>query len=273
MYIVFAPSKSGTTSFFKLFTSKNMFPAIQTHDFAYFNVHDKPDGELVRFIRKEIGESSITYVDYFDENIEWNAEFESYLFLLPCGFRSVFLDFIKNAKIVMPWRCPYERSVSAFLHWSQAGQIGNALKIKHASFNDLLICEENQIEFDVMNKMLTYIREHKEKVSLEMMEMIFCEYFKGKLCDEYKRVRFVYDTELQNMNTLRFDLKALPLDEIKDFLGLENIIIPRERDKACVQEYVFADDVNIVCAKLHECAKLIAVSEEDKMFFKSSNEI
>ena len=129
MYIVAAPSKSGTTSFFKLLTDCKKLPVLQTHDLWHFNVHDSPDGEFTKYMKEKHPECIKIQKDY-DYNVQDNT-ICAYHVVLKNDMNDEFFKYITHrAKIIRTSRDPYSRAVSAFLHWCQYKQILNELKVE-----------------------------------------------------------------------------------------------------------------------------------------------
>ena len=122
IYIVYAPSKSGTTSLFKALTDNKCFPAIQTHDdFTDIGIHDaSAETEFVRYIRMHFAPFLKSPTE-FDENITWQTDHYSCALFFDTHEiqRLKFIEYIKrhDVKFITPLRNPISRSISAMIHW------------------------------------------------------------------------------------------------------------------------------------------------------------
>lgn len=276
MYIVAAPSKSGTTSFFKLLTDHNKLPVLQTHDLWHFNVHDAPDGEFTRYMRDE-HPSCISIEKTYDYNVE-NKDVCSYHIVLKNDMKDEFFKYIKRrAKVIRTVRDPYSRAVSAFLHWCQYRQILNELKVDEVpekkKLDFLLEAKTSAMTFDLMINMLEIIKEKKRLLEMQELAELFEAYFfaPGRLLAEYRCLDHMLETYMDKPKGFKqIDIYNYNSREVMRFLALPlSTTLPRERDRHKCDAYIFDMPVDDVYDYLIEFVKYIDLHPNDKEYIKS----
>ena len=276
MYIVCAPSKSATTSFFKLLTQQNKFPVIQTHDLWHFNIHDVPNGQFISHLRVNF-EDCVKTVAYFDEAIQWGSgHFDTCLLTLTGDHHQRFFELIKSykPKFLFPLRDPYQRSVSAFLHWCQYKQILNEMKSTSKCQNPLHFLTQyhgdhdpiDDMKFDLMIKMVKIVKTNCKLLQLEDLAELYEEYFfkPNKLMSEYIHIDIMLERHFPEENVLKFKINCFDKNVILKILDIPlDVQIPVERDKTKVK-YIFDHDVEDVFECLYGISQHISLSDSDK---------
>jgi hypothetical protein len=287
MYIIAAPSKSATTSFFKLLTDNCKFPVIQTHDLYTLNIHDAIDGEFTKYINNHYPDL-IKNVKFIDENIEWNGHFQSYQLILQTPeISDDILNYINNynPKILVCLRDPYTRSVSAFLHWCQFKQLCNEMKINEIITKDPLsfILEKvdnnmfEKMNFQLMKNMILRIKDKKQLLDIDDLSELYESYFfkSGMLLREYthlnymlkKNFNYKWGKSSQNIKTIWMD--QIPNDIFSFFELPLNLSIPHERDKFKKEiNYIFSPEISYVYEYLCDVSHYIEVNDDDKKLLR-----
>lgn len=275
MYIVAAPSKSGTTSFFKLLTDNNKLPAIQTHDLWHFNVHDTHDSEFTKYMQEK-HPGCITTPKFYDYNVE-NNNICSYHIVLKNDMKDDFFKYIKrHAKVLRITRDPYSRAVSAFLHWCQYRQVLNELGQEETPpgkpLDILLKTDTSKMTFDLMIKMVNRIKQKKQLLNIEDLTEIFESYFfiPGRLLAEYKFLDYMLETNLPKPKSFK-SIKTSNYNtrEVLRFLGITiSTNIPRERDRHGCTQYIFDLPVDEVFDYLLDFIKYIVLDEKDSKYIQ-----
>lgn len=275
MYIVAAPSKSGTTSFFKLLTDNNRLPALQTHDLWHFNVHDRPDGEFTLYMQKN-HPGCMTPPKGYDYEVH-NSGVVSYHVVLKNDMKDDFFKYVKRrAKVLRTSRDPYSRAVSAFLHWCQYRQVLNELGVEEVPAGkplDFLVgADAGNMSFDLMLKMVERIKKNRRLLDMQDLAELFEYHFfvPGRLLSEYKFLDHMLEAHLPKPKSYKHvDIASYNPKEVLRFLGVPvSAAVPRERDRRSCAQYVFGVQVDEVFDYLLELVKYIDFREEEVAYLR-----
>ena len=273
MYIVAAPSKSGTTSFFKLLTDNNKLPALQTHDLWHFNVHDRPDGEFTLYMQKN-HPGCMSPPKGYDYDVQ-NMGVVSYHVVLKNDMKDDFFRHVKRrAKVLRTGRDPYSRAVSAFLHWCQYRQVLNELGVEEMPPGDplafLLGADTGNMSFDLMLKMVDRIKKKKALLDIQDLAELFEYHFfvPGRLLAEYRFLDHMLENHLHKPRSYKHvDIGSYSPKEVLRFLGIPvSTAVPRERDRRSCTQYVFGMPVDEVFDYLLELVKYMDLPEDDTRY-------
>lgn len=280
IYLVYGPSKSGTTSLYKALTDNSMFPCMQGHgEFSQVGIHDSlEDSGFTSRIKREFP-GMVKETKEREKGIEYsNKDFKSYVLHFPSKIDIVrFFEILRrfSIKIVSPFRDPYDRSISAMVHWLDQRSIESLYMNKTKKKLDLTnITDEDisMLEHGPIEKFLTAIKQNGE-LSLNDVSQIYKETFQDDLLREYICVyynlrthfgfnvclndRLFYKTSKEKNDwhffTYRLENLSQVMDAVYDYLGLPNeYVFPHSRDKTKREEYIIKNPLEDVVKQLKD---------------------
>lgn len=294
LYLVYAPSKSGTTSLYQALTENAKFPVIQTHDdITEVGIHDTPnDTKFSHYVKNNFKEY-LKPVNEFDGEVKWTNRnaFQSYALYFGNDrmARERFMQLLRQfkLKIVTPLRNPISRSISALIHWLHIDGI-NAL------YNTILgkPLDLTRLEDDDINKLGHYpiqlmLKKYKENGSLSIVDVadIYNTVFHEDLYREYicvfynLRMYFGFNICLnrkpfyhKQISENNWSLFAFRLEDIKDiqehvynYLGIPKTYkLPTARDKSARTNYLIEGDIKNIAK---EIAKRSAIDSSTSVFY------
>ena len=128
IYIVFSPSRTASSSIFKLLKDNNRLPAIHTHDCKSLSIYDTETGTLVKILQSKTN----------FPNFQINKIGESFKIDFDDSYMHKFWDILKlkhELKIITSLRDPIQRSISSFLNTHSIEHINKYVNI--SKYSDL----------------------------------------------------------------------------------------------------------------------------------------
>jgi hypothetical protein len=252
MYIVYSPSKTGTTSIFKLLTDNSKFPALQIHgEMMNIGCHDKKNSSFTNYIMEHF---SIYVKDpiEFDDTINYGSKYISYGIYFNGDYEQLykFLKYIKgySTKIITCYRDPVYRSISALLHWLDRDALDRHLQVTDGG-------PINHYPYSLIL--------NEEKLTAEKCLEIYYKIFDQSLMYEYLCVLFnikmhygihlylkknesfnIKNSEGCNLFYYRLDKIDEIKDEIYNFFDInKDYSYPKERDYTKRKNYLINPDI------------------------------
>lgn len=192
IYIVYGPSKTGTTSLFKMLTDNNKFPCIQTHnEMMNIGIHDAKNSIFSEHLHKHFQKYIKSSIE-FDKDINYNempSISYSLYFEYDYEILAKFLKFLRTfeLKMISAYRDPVERSISAFLHWLDKDALKQHLLITFGKDS----MDEN-MELSKLNHRPYELILSKKNLNVEDCLKIYNEIFEESLMYEYICASFNY---------------------------------------------------------------------------------
>lgn len=279
IYLVFAPSKSGTTSLYQMLTENSKFPVIQTHgDFQEVGIHDSLESSAFTCYVKAIFCQFLKPTNEFDSEVEWMPNtFDSYALYFTDGVaKHNFIEFLRQhpLRIISPFREPVSRSVSAMIHWLDESGINALYKTKldkEFDINDIRDDDMEQLQHYPIEQILGRLK--NGPLTICDVTEIHNNVFKEDLYREYICVFYIlrmyfgfnvclkdrsfYHAHLEQNNweffTFRLeDIKKVE-DKIKTYLTIDQrYALPRARNKENRKKYVIEGDISNIAKVIEQ---------------------
>lgn len=241
IYIVFSPTRSASSSIFKLLKDNNRLPAIYTNDCKSLSIYDTETGSLLKLLQNKSNFPNLK-IDKIGECLQVDFD-DSYMH----KFWNI-LKLKNELKIITSLRNPINRSISSFLNTHSIDYIQKYVNI--SKYSDLTICN--------LPDELDYLEDYLEKEYLDILDITelydtmyrnimheYMEYY--RILSTIFNVTYISFTETSqhriiDPNLEIFTFKYESLDSVRPnlikFLKLKtNILIPREGSKN--KKYIF----------------------------------
>lgn len=167
IYIVFSPTRSASSSIFKLLKDNNRLPAIYTNDCKSLSIYDTETKFLLKILQKNFPDLKINKID---ECLQVDFD-DSYMH----KFWNI-LKLKNELKIITSLRHPIQKSISSFLNTHSIEYIKKYVNI--SKFSDLTICNLPD-KFD-------YLEDYLEKEYLDILDITeFYDTMHRNLMHEY----------------------------------------------------------------------------------------
>ena len=257
IYIVFSPTRTASSSIFKLLKDNNRLPAIFTNDCKSLSIYDTETGSLLKLLQN----TTDFKINKIDEYLQVDFD-DSYMH----KFWSI-LKSKHELKIITCLRHPISRSISSFLNTHSIEYIKKYVNI--SKYSDLSICNLPD-EFDYLEDYLEkeyidihFITELYDTLHRNLMNE-YMEYY--RILSTIFNITYMSFTETSqhriidpNLEIFIFKYESIDAVRLKllKFLKLKtNVLIPNE-DSKLNKKYIFdpkytADDIYII---LEEYAK------------------
>lgn len=241
IYIVFSPTRTASSSIFKLLKDNNRLPAIYTNDCKSLSIYDTETGSLLKLLQNKSNFANLK-INKMGECLQ--VDFDDL-------YMHKFWNILKSKhelKIITSLRNPINQSISSFLNTHSIDYIKKYVNI--SKFSDLTICNLPD-EFDYLEDYLEkeyldihYITELYDTMYRDIMHE-YMEYY--RILSTIFNVTYMSFTETSqhriiDPNLEIFTFKFESLDSVRPnlikFLKLKtNILIPNETSKN--QKYIF----------------------------------
>jgi hypothetical protein len=281
IYLIYAPSKSGTTSIFQALTENNMFPVIQTHgDFTHVGIHDSvSESTFSKQVKENFG-AFVKSTNEFDGEVEWKNVFTTFALYFDYDKHTNldFINFLRKypLRIITPLRNPISRSISAMIHWLDLDGI-NALYMtkfgKAFDMNKIQMDDVQKLDHAPIQKLLK--RLIKDSIlTLDDVNDVYHETFCNDLWREYicvayiLRVHFgfmIHDLKTKNYEhivnthnnwelfTFKLEKLSIIINELYKYLHLsQNYKFPHARNKMARKRYIVDEDASKIAEYLQK---------------------
>lgn len=241
IYIVFSPTRTASSSIFKLLKDNNRLPAIYTNDCKSLSIYDTETGSLFKLLQSKSNFPDLK-INKMGESLQ--VDFDD---LYMHKFWNI-LKLKNELKIITSLRHPISRSISSFLNTHSIDYIKKYVNI--SKFSDLTICNLPD-EFDYLEDYLEkeyldihYITEFYDTMHRNLMHE-YMEYY--RIFSTIFNVTYMSFTETSqhriidpNLEIFTFKFESIDLIRLNllKFLKLKtNILIPNEESKN--KKYIF----------------------------------
>jgi hypothetical protein len=228
LFIIFGPSKTGTTSVYKLLLENKMFPILYTHDMKKISVTDNKFNTL-EWKLSNIGKKK-RYNDISPGIIEYCIEIYK---------SEPLIRLLKeyDIKLIQTLRDPLLRRISQIFHTLSYQNI-----LEKSGTHNIYNINSDNIDCKILKYAIKYIQEHKELLHIGQLEYIIDNFFNQNTPYEYIDYFNTFDSFFKdNNNILIFTIHLSNIDEqaLMKFLGLSiTKTLNKERDMLDLQYIV-----------------------------------
>jgi hypothetical protein len=220
IYIIFGPSKTGTTSLYKLLLQKKLFPILYTHDMKKISITDHKFNTLEWQLgsigkKNRVNNLSINLIEYCIE-----VDNKSHL-----------IEILKQNFITMinTFRNPIDRRMSQLFHTLSYENL-----LEKTGKHDVRVINEFFVECNVLKYAIKKVREIGHLLTIMELNYIIDEWFSDEQPYELIDFKNTYNDFFKDHNNVfsyNFDLDNLNTKSLMQFLNLpENTILLKERD-------------------------------------------
>ena len=258
IYIVFSPTRTASSSIFKLLKDNNRLPAIHTHDCKSLSIYETETGFLLKILQNKSNFPDLK-INKMGECLQVDFD-DSYM--------HKFWNLIKiknELKIITSLRNPIQKSISAFLNTHSIDYIQKYVNI--SKYSDLTICN--------LPDELDYLEDCLEKEYLDIPDItkIYDKLYRNIMHEymEYYRIlstifKITYMSfsetsqhRIIDPNLEIFTFKYESLDSVRPnlikFLKLKtNVLIPNQNNKNKI--YIF--DPKYTIDEMHDILETYA---------------